>query len=203
MIRNIVFDMGNVLIRFDPDEFLDREDVTDPEDRRILREELFSSVEWAMMDLGLETEDTFEPKVIARVPEHLREKTRHLLRNWAFPRTMIPGMEELVKRIKAAGYGVYLLSNASVGQPAYWNQLPVSRYFDGTLVSAFVKTVKPNPVIYRLFTEEFHLEEAECVFIDDAPINVAGAIACGWQGIVFRGDAARLERSLREMGVAI
>lgn len=203
MIRNIVFDMGNVLIRFDPDEFLDREDVTDPEDRRILREELFSSVEWAMMDLGLETEDTFEPKVIARVPEHLREKARHLLRNWAFPRTMIPGMEELVKRIKAAGYGVYLLSNASVGQPAYWNQLPVSRYFDGTLVSAFVKTVKPNPVIYRLFTEEFHLEEAECVFIDDAPINVAGAIACGWQGIVFRGDAARLERSLREMGVAI
>ena len=203
MIRNIVFDMGNVLIRFDPDEFLDREDVTDPEDRRILREELFSSVEWAMMDLGLETEDTFEPKVIARVPEHLREKTRHLLRNWAFPRTMIPGMEELVKRIKAAGYGVYLLSNASVGQPAYWNQLPVSRYFDGTLVSAFVKTVKPNPVIYRLFTEEFHLEEAECVFIDDAPINVAGAMACGWQGIVFRGDAARLERSLREMGVAI
>lgn len=203
MIRNIVFDMGNVLIRFDPDEFLDREDVTDPEDRRILREELFSSVEWAMMDLGLETEDTFEPKVIARVPEHLREKARHLLRNWAFPRTMIPGMEELVKRIKAAGYGVYLLSNASVGQPAYWNQLPVSRYFDGTLVSAFVKTVKPSPVIYRLFTEEFHLEEAECVFIDDAPINVAGAIACGWQGIVFRGDAARLERSLREMGVAI
>ncbi len=203
MIRNIVFDMGNVLIRFDPDEFLDREDVTDPEGRRILREELFSSVEWAMMDLGLETEDTFEPKVIARVPEHLREKARHLLRNWAFPRTMIPGMEELVKRIKAAGYGVYLLSNASVGQPAYWNQLPVSRYFDGTLVSAFVKTVKPNPVIYRLFTEEFHLEEAECVFIDDAPINVAGAIACGWQGIVFRGDAARLERSLREMGVAI
>lgn len=203
MIRNIVFDMGNVLIRFDPDEFLDREDVTDPEDRRILREELFSSVEWAMMDLGLETEDTFEPKVIARVPEHLREKTRNLLRNWAFPRTMIPGMEELVKRIKAAGYGVYLLSNASVGQPAYWNQLPVSRYFDGTLVSAFVKTVKPSPVIYRLFTEEFHLEEAECVFIDDAAINVAGAIACGWQGIVFRGDAARLERSLREMGVAI
>lgn len=203
MIRNIVFDMGNVLIRFDPDEFLDREDVTDPEDRRILREELFSSVEWAMMDLGLETEDTFEPKVIARVPEHLREKARHLLRNWAFPRTMIPGMEELVKRTKAAGYGVYLLSNASVGQPAYWNQLPVSRYFDGTLVSAFVKTVKPSPVIYRLFTEEFHLEEAECVFIDDAPINVAGAIACGWQGIVFRGDAARLERSLREMGVAI
>lgn len=201
MIRNIVFDMGNVLIRFDPDSFMDRVGITDPEDRKIVNRELFASVEWALMDMGLETEDTFEPKVLARIPNRLREKVRELLRNWAYPRQYIPGMPELVQRLKNAGYGIYLLSNASVGQPAYWNQMPVSKLFDGTLVSAFVKTVKPCPAIYRLFTEEFKLEEAECVFIDDAPINVAAAVACGWQGIVFHGDPAELEEKLKAIGV--
>ena len=201
MIRYIVFDMGNVLIRFSPEDFMDREGITDPQDRKIVREELFSSVEWAQMDMGVETEESFGPKAAARVPEHLREKTLHLLHNWAFPREMIPGMEDLVRRLKEAGYGIYLLSNASRNQPVYWNQLPVSRYFNGTLVSAFVKTVKPCPTIYRLFTEEYRLKEEECVFIDDAPINVAGAIACGWQGIVFHGDAAQLEEKLRALGV--
>ena len=201
MIRNIVFDMGNVLIRFDPDSFMDRVGISDPEDRKIVNRELFASVEWALMDMGLETEDTFEPKVLARIPNRLREKVRELLRNWAYPRQYMPGMPELVQRLKNAGYGIYLLSNASVGQPAYWNQMPVSKLFDGTLVSAFVKTVKPCPAIYRLFTEEFKLEEAECVFIDDAPINVAAAVACGWQGIVFHGDPAELEEKLKAIGV--
>lgn len=201
MIRNIVFDMGQVLIRFNPDEFMDREGITDPEDRKTLMRELFRSVEWAQMDLGVETEESFEPKLMARVPEHLREKARNLLRNWAYPRTMVPGMEELVIRLKKAGYGIYLLSNASTGQPEYWNRLPVSRYFDGTMVSAFVRVVKPCPAIYTLFTEEFHLNAGECVFIDDAPNNVAAAAACGWQGLVFHGDAAETEEKLKKMGL--
>jgi len=201
LIRNIVFDMGNVLIVFNPELFMDRAGIIDPEERRIVREELFQSVEWAQMDMGLETEDTFEPKVTARVPEPLKDKVRELLRNWAFPREMIPGMEDIVRRLKKAGYRIFLLSNASVRQPEYWNSLPVSRYFDGTLVSACVKTIKPCPTIYRLFTEEFQLHEDECLFIDDAPVNVAGAIASGWQGIVFHGDAAQLEDKMRRMGI--
>ena len=202
MIRNIVFDMGNVLIRFNPSEFMDRAEILDPEDRKIVNRELFASAEWALMDMGVETEESFEPKVAARVPEHLREKVRYLLKNWAYPRQMIPGMTEIVTRLKEAGYKIYLLSNASVSQPDYWNKLPISTLFDGTMVSAFVKTVKPCPAIYRLFTEEFSLKEEECVFIDDAPINIAAAITCGWQGIVFHGDAEELEKKLKALGVS-
>lgn len=201
MIRNIVFDMGNVLVRFDPGMFMTREGILDPEDRQTVTRELFQSVEWAQMDMGILNEDTVEPRVLTRVPERLREKVKHLLHNWAFPREMMPGMEDLVYRLKKAGYGIYLLSNASASQPDYWNPMPVSKYFNGTMISAFVKTVKPNPTIYRLFTEEFGLPEEECVFIDDAPINVAGAIACGWQGIVFHGDEAEIEEKLKLLGV--
>ena len=203
MIRNIVFDMGQVMIRFDPEMFMDRADIHDPGDRKLIRNELFRSVEWAQMDEGTLTEETAEPKIMARIPEKLRETVRELLYNWAFPREQIPGMENLVRRLKESGYGIWLLSNASAMQPKYWQKVPASRYFDGTLISCNVHAVKPCKEIYRIFSEKYHLKPEECLFIDDAPANVAGAIACGWQGIVFHGDADELERKLVDFGINI
>jgi putative hydrolase of the HAD superfamily len=203
MIRNIVFDMGQVMIRFDPEMFMDRAGIYDPDDRKLIRNELFRSVEWAQMDEGTLTEETAEPTILNRIPERLKETVRELLYNWAFPREQIPGMEDLVRRLKETGYGIWLLSNASAMQPKYWQKVPVSRYFDGTMISCDVKVVKPSREIYRLFTEKFILKAEECLFIDDAPANVAGAIACGWQGIVFHGDADELERKMIASGVNI
>ena len=201
MIRNIVFDMGNVVIRFDPPFFLDRAGIQDPEDRRLIMNELFLSVEWARMDAGSLTEKTAEPLILERIPERLKSTVSSLLYTWAYPRDMIPGMEELIGRLKEAGYAIYLLSNASAAQHEYWPKFPVSRLFDGKLISCDVKVVKPCQRIYQLFTEKFSLTPQECVFIDDAPANVAGAVACGWQGIVFHGDSAELERKLAAFGV--
>lgn len=201
MIQNIVFDMGQVMIRFDPEMFMDRAGIEDPKDRKMILNEMFKSVEWAQMDEGVLTEETAEPSILTRFPERMRKTVHDLLYNWAFPREMIPGMEDLVSRLKTAGYGIWLLSNASMMQPLYWNKLPVSRLFDGTMISAEEKTVKPCSEIYRRFTERFSLQPEECLFIDDAPINVAGAIACGWKGIVFHGDADELEEKLLSAGV--
>ena len=203
MIRNIVFDMGNVVIRFDPEYFMDRAGITDETDRRLIMNELFLSVEWAQMDAGILTEQTAEPLILERFPERLKDTVRALLYTWAYPRDMIPGMEELIRRLKNAGYGIYLLSNASVAQHDYWPQYTVSSLFDGKLISCDVKTVKPCHKIYRLFTEKFDLKPEECIFIDDAPANVAGAVACGWQGIVFHGSAEELENKLRISGINI
>ena len=201
MIRNIVFDMGNVMIRFDPALFIRREGITDPEDRRLIMNELFLSVEWAQMDMGILEERTAEPLILKRFPERLHETVRRLLYNWSIPRDEIDGMKELVLDLKHAGYGVYLLSNASTAQHRYWPLVPVSRYFDGKLVSCDVKVVKPMREIYRIFTDRFEMDPDECLFIDDAPVNVAGAIACGWNGIVFHGDAGELRRKMREYGI--
>lgn len=201
MIRNVVFDMGNVLIRFDPQFFLDREGITDPEDRKLILNELFLSVEWAQMDEGTLTEKTAEPFVLSRIPARLQGSVRSLLYTWAYPRDTVPGMEDLVRKLKEHGYRIYLLSNASVAQHDYWPRFSVSRYFDGKLISCDVRMVKPCPGIYRLFTERFSLLPEECVFIDDSPANVAGAVSCGWQGIVFHGDSEELTRKLADLGV--
>ncbi|MBQ1366098.1 MAG: HAD family phosphatase [Clostridia bacterium] len=203
MIRNIVFDMGNVIIRFDPNLFIDREEITDPADRKLILNELFQSLEWAQMDSGLLTEETAEPLILSRFPDRLKPRVRHLLYNWAYPRDTIPGMEELVLRLKSAGYGIYLLSNASKAQHLYWPKVPVSKHFDGTLISCDVGFVKPMREIYETFTKRFSLLPEECVFIDDVTSNVAGAVACGWHGIVFHGDSDELEKKLLATGVCV
>ena len=203
MIRNIVFDMGQVIIRFDPQMFLDRAGIKDPDDRRLVLNELFLSVEWAQMDEGVLTEETAEPIILKRIPERLHGTVRELLHHWSWPRDMIPGMENLVMKLKTSQYGVWLLSNASKAQHTYWPKVPVSSLFDGKLISCDVHVVKPSREIYRMFTEKFSLEPEECIFIDDSPANVAGAIACGWSGIVFHGDAEELERKMIAAGINI
>ena len=203
MIKNIIFDMGNVLIRFDPSLFIEREGITDPEDRRLILDELFNSVEWAQMDRGILEEKTAEPFILERFPERLHPTVSNLLHHWAIPGDEFTGMRELVADLKNAGYGLFLLSNASTAQHRYWPLFPVSRYFDGKLVSSDVKVVKPMREIYQIFTDRFLLDPEECLFIDDAPANVAAAITCGWNGIVFHQDAAQLRRKMRQFGIRI
>ena len=203
MIKNIVFDMGNTVIRFDPSYFLDRAGIRDSEDRKLIMNELFRSLEWAQMDAGNLTEETAEPLIFSRIPERLKQAVRELLYSWARPQDMIPGMEDLIRRLKEAGYGIYLLSNASAAQHEYWPRFAVSRYFDGKLISCDVQTVKPCRRIFELFTEKFGLNAEECLFIDDLSANVAGAVNSGWKGIVFHGSAEELEEKMKKLGISI
>ena len=203
MIRNIVFDMGNVLVRFEPERFMDIAGIMDSQDRKMILNELFKSTEWAQMDLGILTEETAEPIVLQRFPDRLRPSVSRLLFHWADQRETVPGMWNMLKRLKNAGYSLYLLSNASVMQHDYWPRFPMSTLFEGKLISCDVGIVKPNPAIYLCFTERFGLQPDECLFIDDQPANVAAAIQCGWSGIVFHGDAEEAEKKLISSGICL
>ncbi len=203
MIRNIVFDMGNVLIRFDPSLFIEREGITDPEDRKLILDELFNSVEWAQMDRGILEEKTAEPFILERFPERLHPAVSNLLHRWAIPGDEFTGMRELVADLKNAGYGLFLLSNASTAQHRYWPFFPVSRFIDGKLISCDIKVVKPMREIYQIFTDRFLLDPEECLFIDDSAANVAAAITCGWSGIVFHQDTSQLRTKMRQFGLPV
>ena len=202
MIKNIVFDMGNVLIRFDRDVFLDRAGVTG-EDRTLLMREVYLSLEWSRMDRGSLTDEQAADIICRRIPERLHNTVRSLVGMWDRPILPIEGMYELVEELKGMGYGIYLLSNASVRQHDYWPRIPASRFFDGTLISADVKLVKPQPEIYRLLCEKFSLVPEECFFIDDATPNVEGAYFCGLRCAVFHGDVGELRQKLNDAGVKV
>lgn len=194
--------MGQVIIRFDRDLFIRRLGI-EGEDAAALMREVFLSLEWVQMDWGSITDDEAAASVCRRLPERLHDAARKLVTMWDRPILPIDGMEELVRDLKAAGYGVYLLSNASVRQHEYWPRVPCAGLFDGTLVSCDVGFIKPEPGIYRAFLDKFGLQADECVFVDDVPMNVEGARRCGMEGFIFRDDAALLRRQLRQAGVQI
>ena len=202
MIRNIVFDMGNVLLRFDREFFLDAVGAQGG-DRKLLLNNVYLSVEWARMDRGSMTEAEAAESMCRHLPRRLHETAHLLVDRWDRPILPVPGMEELLGELKKAGYGLYLLSNASFRQHEYWPRVPGNQYFDGTLISADVKLVKPEAEIYRLLYQAFGLDPQECLFIDDSTQNIEGAERTGMAGIVFHGDCGELRQALQAMGVRI
>ena len=202
MIRHILFDMGQVLIRFDQRFFIRRLGI-DGEDMELLMREIFRSVEWVQMDRGTIREEEAFRRISARLPERLHEAAGKLIAMWDRPILPIPGMYELIEELKQKGYGIYLLSNASLRQHEYWPRVPASRFFDGTIISADEKIMKPHPDYFRRAMEKFGLLPQECFFVDDQPANVEGALFCGISGAVFHNDAGLLRRAMREAGIPV
>ena len=202
MIRNILFDMGNVLIRFDRDYFITRLGISG-EDKVLLMQEVFQSIEWVRLDHGTIREPEALKSICIRLPERLHDAADKLVSMWDRPILPVAGMEELVRELKGKGYGLYLLSNASLRQHDYWPRVPGWECFDGKVISADEQVMKPDTAYFRIALERFGLRPEECFFVDDSPPNVEGAMCCGIDGAVFHGDAKKLRRQLRAAGVDV
>lgn len=203
MIKNIIFDMGQVLIYFSPELYIKRLGVPE-EDCGLLLREVFRRMEWVQLDHGTITEAEAVESICRRVPSRLHKAVEELVfRWWARPLNPVPGMKELIAEIKSKGCGIYLLSNANIQQCKYHDQIPGTEYFDGRIVSAECKLLKPQKEIYQLLLDTYGLQARECLFIDDSPLNVEGAYCAGIRGIVFDDDIPRLRRELREAGIMV
>lgn len=202
MIKNIVFDMGGVLIHYQPLEIISHLRLP-PEDEKMIYREVFRTVEWVQMDRGVASEEEAVLAMRRRLPERLHGALARAIRWWELELRPMEGMAELLAELKGMGYGIYLLSNASVRQPEYFDRIPGSQYFDGKIVSAFYKLLKPQHEIFELLLREFSLRAEECFFVDDNHENVESAVFNGFSGAVFDGDVPRLRQQLNEAGVLV
>ncbi|MBQ9007371.1 MAG: HAD family phosphatase [Atopobiaceae bacterium] len=194
-IKNVVFDMGGVLLRWEPLAYA-RMACDNDEDARLLADAVFGSQEWAWQDAGAVGEDTVAWTSKLRVPPRLHDAVDQLVHHWHDARAFMPQTGELVKELKDAGHGVYLLSNAGESFKKYCAQIPGYDCFDGVVVSYREHVVKPDERIYRILLERYELEPESCLFVDDTEKNVEGARRVGMWGWRFDGDVARLRRAL-------
>lgn len=200
MIRHIVFDMGQVLVQFSAGLFSERLRLS-AEDAELIRREVLTTVEWVRMDRGTISDDDALARMCARLPQRLHDTAAYLVRRWNDPIVPVPGMADVARDLKAAGYDLYLLSNAATRQHTYWHDIPGSEYFSGAFISADYHLLKPEDAIYQAFFKKFGLKPEECLFIDDSAPNIEASENAGMAGIVFHGDAARLRRQLAERGI--
>jgi HAD superfamily hydrolase (TIGR01509 family) len=198
-VRNVIFDMGGVLLRFDGLLF-SRFYTSSEEDAAALNAALFSSSAWPLLDAGVISEPTIERMAQARLPERLWTNLHEALGHWQEHQPAIVETNEVVGRLHAAGYGCYLLSNAGL---RFWRakeRIPSFPVMDGWVVSAFEHLMKPDPAIYLLLCERYGLDPAGCVFVDDNADNTRGAEAAGMHAHLFQG-AAGLVGYLEDLGM--
>lgn len=199
MIKNIVFDMGGVLIDFNFQRTLN--ECFKPEHHEVLNRLVFRNPVWREFDAGLRRTDDYTREVLPQLPPETRDLITEMLSDFYDYMPPFDYMEDLVKRLKAAGYRVYLLSNAT---PRFFDRyldIPAISLMDGMFISCLYKLLKPQPEIYEAFCNKFSLKAEECFFIDDMPENIQGAINYGMSGFVYKKDLNALEVALRDNGV--
>ena len=197
MIKNIVFDMGNVLVKYDPEYFL--KDYSDFE-KELFYTEIYHSDNWRKLDRGELSEEELISLVSSHIPERYHADAKKLIK-WYELSTEIEGMEQLIQQLKKTGYAVYLLSNTSQAFYEFSKNISILKHFNGRFISADYGLLKPDREIFHLFCKKFSLCSSECVFIDDTPINVKSALEEGFAGIVFTGNVPMLKNELADLGI--
>lgn len=187
MIRNIIFDMGNVLLRYDPEVPLDLYCQTETE-KDVIRKELFEGEEWGLGDLGLITNEDKYERIRMRIPESMHPALKRCVYEWSVCMKPIPGAFAFCEYARKKGYRLYVLSNASDEFYDYFPDFAPLSYFDGIVVSADLHKIKPDTAIFEHLLQTYQLLPEECLFIDDMEANVKGAMQIGMKGEVFLGD---------------
>lgn len=200
MIRQVVFDFGQVLVHFVPRDMVAR-DVCDPADAALLEEVLFDRAYWDRMDAGTMTDEELLSAVKTRLPASLWDTAETIYYDWIYRIPEIEGMRAIVADLKAAGYPLYLLSNISHYFADHENEIDILSLFDRCIFSARCGLTKPHREIFETLCHECDCVPQETLFIDDSEKNIQGAHEAGLQTYHFDGDAVALRRWLKEKGM--
>jgi glucose-1-phosphatase len=199
MTRNIVFDLGNVLLNWKPGEFLLQAGYDEETTGLILRT-VFRSHTWLSLDNGDITKE--EAIDIMASKSSLKrgqiESLFNLCAQIIFP---LHNNIKLLPELKKQGFKLYYLSN----YPLEFfietkNKYDFFAYFDGGIISAEVNKSKPDPDIYRIFLKRFSLDPFECLYIDDIDSNIKSAELFGMK-VIHLAETDSLEKKLSEFGL--
>ncbi|MFH0841690.1 MAG: HAD family phosphatase [Bacteroidota bacterium] len=187
MVRNIVFDLGNVLISFRPSEYLEKSSFP-PEKHKTILSDIFGSREWLLLDEGkITTPEAIES--IAGRSSLQRAEIERIFNERILIFHSLDLNAKILPELKKQGFRLYYLSNfpADIFDEVK-NGYGFFRHFEGGIISAHVKCSKPDPVIFRIFFDKFKLTSEECFYIDDTESNVSSAISSGMRGFCTFGS---------------
>lgn len=201
MIKNIVFDIGNVLAEFGWEKVL-KEFGFSENVYETLADAVFRSEDWGEMDRGVMTIEEIIARFCKKAPEYEKE-IREVMGAYSRMIRMYPYTPEMIRSLKAQGYQVYYLSNyGEHGYEQTKGELEFLKEMDGGLFSFEVKMIKPCKWIFAELLERFALDPAETVFLDDNLQNAEAASRMGMTGIHFLGYEQAKEQ-LAALGVVL
>jgi putative hydrolase of the HAD superfamily len=196
---NLVFDLGGVVVRWDPDAIIAGV-FSDPKIRAKVKAEVFGHADWLELDRGTLGRD----EAIARAAKRsgvAPNEIKRLLH--AVPPSLVvfPETVELLRRLKRKGYPLYCLSNMHFASIEYLEKNETFwEVFDGGVISCRLQLCKPEAGIYKHLLQTYGLDPAQTLFIDDVQVNLDAAAKLGMRSLRFE-NAAQCERELRALGL--
>lgn len=199
MIKNVVFDFGQVMVHFNP-QYMAKQYLSSEEDAVLVADVLFDRLYWDKLDAGTITDQEVVDACKQRLPQRLWDITEKIYYNWIYHIPEIEGMSDLVKAVKNRyGKRVFLLSNISAYFADHAEEIPSLALFERCIFSAVCGMVKPSKEIFEHLCKTCGILPEETIFIDDSPKNIAGAEAFGIRGYLFDGNVSRLQSFLDEI----
>ena len=184
MIKNVVFDLGRVLVEFDPMTYIRGFGFSEETNAR-----LYGAVfgyDWYLHDRGdYRTIGELCEAVVKKHPALETEIRAVLKGDWVKIHYLKTDTEAYLRELKARGFGIYILSNLSLESYAFIKEYPFFALIDGGVFSYQERANKPEEKIYRALLERYSLVPEETVFIDDNEDNAAGAQALGIRAVLF------------------
>lgn len=200
-VKHIVFDIGQVLIHYDPDVAL-RSVIPDAAERKWFFDNVCTH-EWNIeQDRGRKWADA-EALLIADFPDR-EHQIRAFRQNWHQMIThSIDDSVVIMRQLIADGHDVTMLTNfASDTLREAWQRFPFLTESRGVTISGDIGLIKPDKAIYDHHVATFGVDPAATLFIDDSAKNVAGARAAGWQSVQFI-DPQTLRADLNRLGIRV
>lgn len=193
-MENIIFDFGNVLVRWEPEKIYAEHFGDEAKAWWFLRH--VADNDWRLrIDAG-ESQDACIAEQQARYPEYrqalalYRDRWRDMLTG------EMPGMRDIIVELRKKGHEIYGLTNWSMETfPQAREHFPILQMIDRYVVSGAEHLVKPDPRLFQVLLDRYGLHAEECTFVDDNPVNVEAARRMGMRGIQFVG-AEKLRKEL-------
>ena len=196
-MKNVIFDFGNVLVRWVPEKIYGEYFGSEAKAWWFLRH--VADAEWrTRMDAGELTKDCVED-LTRRFPEYGEAIQLFDSRYYDMLTGEMPGMRQVISELKDKGVGVYGLTNWSMETfPEARRRMSILQMIDHYVVSAAERLVKPDRRLFQVLLGRYKLKAEDCIFVDDNEANVKAACDMGMEGILFRGaDDLRRRIGLR------
>lgn len=201
MIKNIVFDLGNVILKGNTASVLDKIKISS-EIRQEIENKFFNN--YKNLDLGYETieEHFYNIKLSSKINDEIK----NFLLNYYKYRSLNTEIMDLINNLKNKKYKIFILSNNNKEAYMYVKNMPEFKCIDGWIVSCDYHMVKPNEDIYLKLFETYNLRAEECFFVDDKEQNIKAGELLGMKGHVLDYKiygASKLIEELRAQGIEI
>jgi len=194
MVKNIIFDLGNVLLDFNSDNIIANH-IEDGKLHQKISENIFESQEWIKLDKGEISASKATEIFIERQPEN-EKLIKEIMHNWKSYLTPIETNINVLNKLANKSLSLYVLSNFhKEAFEVVYDKYDFFSHFDGMIISYQVNAVKPDKLIYKKLIDRFDISPENSLFIDDSFKNIQIAEKLGFKTIHFN-DNISLEKEV-------